>query len=565
MGPGQIWRIAKALADPFSASHRAPRKAEQRAGEVRVQSKSQTGEDTAERIKSILETRALTLYQVSQKSEAAYGHASPYSLPHNLYYDLKLGIFSPSVYQLFALSRISNYRLVDWLRVFGFDLEDIPWLQLLIPTNRTILLDSSLSDPSALIPWFRDKARGTPIPPAAPLSQLLEAGPPTRQGSLLQAHRQQFLYAKIGLEDALAFPDLLPGSIVRVDPRVGWAVAGENRTHSNRLFLVEHGKGLYCCRLLAAGANRVLTVSTHLPYPQIELQLQREARVLGALDLEIRSLIRVEQPKVSVELAKRWKPIPLARGNVSLSQLLRSARLRAALSLREASALSRRIATEFGDERYFMSPSSLSDYEARDTPPRHFQKVATLCLVYAVPLHTFLSTVGVPAEKAGKESIPDRFIPRVATALSHDGGTEHRDREDKGFLGELLRRCEEVPAFLRGAIAEISGLASPSLRSFFWIGGVGSSVHPYLANGLIVSVDRRRKKPVDSRSQPPWQQALYIVLKRNGSYFCGPCGMENGTLVIHPDRENLDLREQFRYGRDAEVVGQITAVVRRML
>ena len=88
---------------------------------MRLQAKSQTSAELAERVRSILGTRNLTLYQVSQKSEAIYGHASPYFLPHNFYYDLKLGTFSPSVYQLFALSRISDYRPADWLHVLGFD------------------------------------------------------------------------------------------------------------------------------------------------------------------------------------------------------------------------------------------------------------------------------------------------------------------------------------------------------------------------------------------------------------------------------------------------------------
>jgi len=530
---------------------------------VRLQAKSETGVDIAERIKSILETRNLTLYQLSQRLEATYGHASLYSLPHNLYYGLKLGTFSPSLYQLFALSRISDYRMTDWLRVFGFDLEVIPSLQFLLPSTRTILLDSSLSDPNTFIPWFRDKAQGA-IPPIAPLSQLLEAGPLVRQGSLLEMNRRRFLYAKIGLEDDLGFPDLLPGSIVRINPRLEGNFPEATRIPSSQLFLVEHGRGLSCCRLVASGKNRILPVSTQLPYAQVEWQLHREARVLGTVDLEIRSLTHVEQPKVPLDLAKRWKPTRLSRGSDTLSRLLGAARLKSGLSLREASAMSRHIATMFDDEHYFMSPSSLSDYEARDTPPHHIQKVLTLCLIYAVPFRSFLNTVGLPTEKAGREHIPDRFISKVLPARLDDGRIEPHEHDGQGFLGELLRRCDQVPVFLRGTIAKISGLASPSLRSLFWIGGIRNPLHPYLVNGLLASVDRHKQKPIDSRSRPLWQQSLYIVLKRDGTYLCGPCGIDNGTLVMHPDAEHMELREQFRNRRDAEVVGQVTAIARRL-
>ena len=523
-----------------------------------------TRTETAERIKSILETRDLTLYQVCRKAETIYGHASPYCLPHNLYYGLKLGTFSPTLHQLFALSRITNYRLTDCARVFGFDLEQIPRLQAMLPAKRTLLLDSRLCDPNAWIPWFQDRHRDAPIPPIAPLSQLLEPGQPVRQGSLLETSRQRFWYAKVGLEDARAFPDLLPGSIVRIDRLHGASPQGLNRMPSSQIFLVEHAKGLCCCRFLTAGGNRILTVSTHLPYPQMEFELQREARILGTVDLEIRSLIGIDQPKVPKKLAKRQNSARLQRSNASVSELLSAARLKVDLSLREASALSQQIADIFDNQRYFMSASSLSDYEARNTVPHQIQKVITLCVVYAVPFHSVLKAVGIPVAKAGSEPIPDRLLGDAPPAAPNIGNTATSNLGDQDFLAKLLRRCEEVPIFLRGAIADISSLTSPSLRSFFWIGGIRSPLHPYLANGLLVSVDRHRQKPIDSRSRPPWQQSLYVVMKRDGTYLCGPCGLENGTLVMHPDAEHMELREQFRNRRDAEVVGQITAIARRL-
>lgn len=529
-----------------------------------LQPKRRAGADLAERVKSILETRHLTLYQVSQRSEAIYGHASPYFLPHNLYYDLNLGTFSPSLYQLFALSRISDYRLADWIRVFGLDLEEIPRLQVLLPTSRTILLDSSTSDPDGWFPWFRDRSEGSHIPPIAPLSQLLALGPPARQSFFEGMDKQNFLYAKIGFEDALAFPDLVPGSIVRVNPGLADAFPETNHTSHNQIFLVQHNRGLCCCRPLATGRNRILLASAHLPYVQVEFRLHREARVLGAVDIEIRPMFRVQQPQVPRDLARRWKPAPLIDGKVTLSKLLQAARVKTALSLRRASTLSRQIATMLNDERYFMSASSLSDYEARDTPPRQFQKVVTMCLLYAVSFRTFLDSVGLLSEDAGKESLPAHLVPKIPPPEIRTAMTEPHDYDESGFLGELVRQTHPIPFFLRGAISHISGLISPSLHSFFWIGGVSRPLHPYLANALLVSVDRHKQRPVDSRSRPAWQQSVYVVLKRDGSYVCAPCGIENGSLVIHPDSEHLDLQEEFRNRHDAEVVGQILSVVRRL-
>lgn len=532
---------------------------------MRLQSNPQTSAEVAERVRSILGTRNLTLYQVSQKSEAIFGHASGYCLPHNFYYDLKLGTFSPSLYQIFALSRISDYRFADWLHVLGFDLEEIPRLQVLLPSKRTILLDSSLGDPSAWIPWFRNKP-GIPLtPPVAPFGQLLELRYSVREHSLLEMNKQKFLYAKIGVEDALGFPDLLPGSIVRVNPRGAANLPAENRKTSEGIFVFEHSKGLCCSRLQTAGKNLIVPVTTQMPYAQVELRLDREVRILGTVDLEVRPLIEPDRPRTPADLAKRWRPGPVPGPEEKLSQLFRRARSRMALSIREASALSRRVADALGDERFFMSPSSLSDYEARNRPPRHFHKAVTLCVLYAVPFRTFLNHIRIAPEDGGQEPVPDYLIPRASPAGSQVGLIELHQEGSTGLLGELLRRCGDVPLLLRRSIGAISGLTSPSLHDAFWVGEVGEVLHPYLLNGLLVIVDRHKKKPIDSRSKPLWLQSLYVVLKRDGTYICGCCGMENGTLVVHPQPERVGAREQFQNQRDAEVVGQVVTIVRRLL
>lgn len=485
-----------------------------------------------------------------------FGRGSPQFLPHNFYYELTLGTFSPSLHQLFALSKVSTYRLFDWLHVFGLDVEQIPRLQILLPTKRTILLDSSLNNPNARLRWLQNKPTRTALAPVAPLSQFLELGPTIRQNDLLTA--SSFLYAKIGNEDAIAFPDVLPGSIVRIDPTLADAV---REIGSRRVFLVEHSKGICCCRLLSGAGAKITIISTHLQYPRIQLNLHQNAKVLGAVDLEIRPLGQVQKAMVPRELARRWKPEPLNETARKLCHFLRSSREKAGVSLRQASQLSRKIAYLLGDDRYLISASSLSSYETGDTVPKHFQKAVSLCLSYAISFRSLLQAMGISDETAGNVPIPDRFMPGLE--VKHEA-PEYPALQDEGPLGELVRQIKEVPLFLRHAINELSGLPSASLRTLFWIGGIRDPFHPYLASALLVSVDRRKKLPVDSRSSPPWEQLFYVVIKRDGNYIIGPCGVENGALVMHPDPEHMSLRKEFRNHRDAEVIGQVCAVVRRL-
>ena len=521
--------------------------------------------ELVERVKEILARKGLTLYQVSQRTRVLYGRSSPCFIPHNLYYDLGLGTFSPSLHQLFALSSISDYRLNDWLRIFGFNPEDIARLGVLLPSSRTMLLDSSLADPESWVPWFRNKPGNLPAPAITPLGKLLERAPPRRLHAVFQARKNNFVYAKIGFKDALAFPDLLPGSIVRANIRLTKAMLpAANGKAGHRLFLIEHANGICCCRLQAVDKHRVVPLSTQLPYAQVELELQEEVRILGVLDLEIRSLAKPEQPDVPKELAEYWRPRALPPEDARLTHLLRRTRLRLGLSFRSVSALSRHIATELGDEQYFTAPGSLSDYEALDTPPRHIHKSITLCVVYGLHFSTFLKSIGLHLDRAGKDPIPDTLVPqKLATGFRH-GANESDEPAGNGFLEQLMSRSEDVPFFLRESFASLSGMTTPSLHDFFWVGGERNALHPLLVNGLLVIVNRHRKKPAHFRSKPLWQQPLYVLLRRDGTYMCACCSLENGSLVIHPYSLDYQRPEQLRNHQDAEVVGEIVTIARTL-
>jgi hypothetical protein len=144
------------------------------------------------------------------------------------------------------------------------------------------------------------------------------------------------------------------------------------------------------------------------------------------------------------------------------------------------------------------------------------------------------------------------------------GTTAETDEvEEAGFIGELIAELGEVPFFLPKSLRELTGLTKPSLKDFFWIGRTGSAFHPYLAGGLVAVVNRQKKKPNDCGSKPLWQQPLSVILKRDGTYVCGCCSRENNSLVVHFYPGGVHRREQFR-NRDAEVIGKIVTIVRRL-
>jgi hypothetical protein len=231
------------------------------------------------------------------------------------------------------------------------------------------------------------------------------------------------------------------------------------------------------------------------------------------------------------------------------------------LSFRAAAAKSRELADTLGDERYFTASGSLSDYETLNTPPRHFHKVITFCVIYSLSLNQIFRVLDLNLDEAGREPIPDLLAgrPSSETVASTDGDFMERT----GLISELAGKLGGAPFFLRSSLGVFCGLPRLSLNDFYWIGGPANTVHPYLKGAVLALVNRQKKKPNDCHSKPLWQQPLYIILKRDGIYLSGCCSQENDTLVIHTYRGGIHKREELR-GRDAEVIGKIVAVARKL-
>jgi hypothetical protein len=525
----------------------------------------------AERVRQILATRSLTLYSVSQQSAQIFGRSSRFYVPHNLYYDVAVPSFIPTIHQLLALSRITNYRLFDWLAALGCDLEQIPRLRLLIRRQRTTLLDSSVYDTFTWVPWFAGTTTGASVPPIAPLRQFLSTASPKRATELLALNKRKFLYGKVGEADLYALPFLAPGSVVRVDPaRTERALLSPGTNPESPFFFVEYAAGFTCSRLAVLGKDRILLRSPQGRCAERELHLGRDARILGTIDAEIRPIVDT--------CGARQIPGPIgprrpqfhrsSNSQTTLRELLRTRRIRVGFSFREASIASQLIAETLSDASYFTAPSTLSDYETLSEPPRRIQKVITLCALYGIEFREFLRISGLPLDQEGRHPLPDELVPRTVPSGNHvlrNTSDEGSDHGPSGLLDRLVQQWEEIPLFLRHSLAELAGLKKFSLSDVFWVGGETMPIHPLLINATFVAVNRRVKKPVSSVTEAFCAQPIYLILKRNGSYVCGHCTLEETNLIVHTYPGNPFGAQRFRNELDAEVVGRVTAVLRRLL
>lgn len=524
----------------------------------------------AERVREILSTRGLTFYRASHLSAEVFGRSSPFHLPRNLYHRLAASTATLSIYQLFALSRITGYRLSNWLAVFGIELDVISQLTVLIPRRRTVILDSYVYDSDAWVSWFVNRPGIATIDAITPLGQFLSRARPERVRELLPRNKTHFLYAKVGQGDLLAFPDVGPGSIIRIDTRESKEASSVAQNSSDeRIFLVEHDFGFTCSRLSTLGNGRVTFRSPQFPFAEGGFTLGRDLRILGVVDSEILPVPHRQDPvaQLATTTAQKRQRHLGNQTEINLRQLIRRSRLHAGLSFREASKVTRWIAQRLADPLYFTAASTLSDYETLSSAPRHIQKILALCIVYAIGFGDFLRACGLALEETGAESIPDEFIPREIPFIrrkSNSPNAEGLSRGENGFLNNLLKRWEEVPFFLRKSLSELTGLPHFSVSDVIWVGGDPNPIHPWLDGAEFVAINRRVKKPTSTKGTTFWEQPLYLLLTRDGRYLCACCTLERGLVVVHPYPDRPFAPRQFKNGTDAEVMGEITTILRRL-
>jgi transcriptional regulator with XRE-family HTH domain len=513
-----------------------------------------------DRIRSILAARGLSLAEVSRSSESLAGGNRLHHIPHNFYSALRNHRFSPSIYQILALSVFSGYKLVDWLTVFGVSLDEIAHFQASLPSLRTVELDPRFYQTGISVPWFYELQEPDLSAALLPLSRWLASSSPRRFDSLPKAGRAGYRYVKIGSQDAFAFPELLPGSIVRVNHGFNALTqmpVGKKRTKS--LFLIEHSSGLTCSQLCRPEPKKVVLCSGHLPYAPVELNLTTEATVLGIADVELRAIGQVEKPEVPPNLGRFWTPAPLAQPLQELhaGEFIRRARQRSGLSFREASSRTKLIARKLGDARYYCAAGSLSDYETRTLPPRHIHKLISICAVYCASAAGLLEASGASLDKAGKLSMPAEFLDLPASDV-------HPVSKPSHFLSEMQRRFGELPYFLHNSLSCQFGLQEISVRDVFWAGDIGRIAHPYLAGTVFLVVDRKRKVPRPALSCPKWAQPIYVLQQRDGAYLSGFCTLQNGTLILRSCFAGMPKLQRLRNRVDAEVVGQVVGIARRL-
>jgi hypothetical protein len=415
--------------------------------------RSGTGENTAhkygsgslaESIANVLRHSGHTVAQLSILSRQRYGSTSPYFIPPTFLYKLRSGV-TPHICQIAALSQCTGYRFLDWMPLLGFDLHQIPRLQVQLHPERTVLVTpvgfENPASHSRLLP------SGCPAVGESSSGFSYGAMPATAG----------CCFAKIGRADAMVSSKLFPGMIVSVDRSCLRPSHSGGSASAENLWLLEQSEGLTCTYLKWIDDRQVVLLPSRPPWGSFPLRLPREARVLGLVNLDCVSMRpQTHQFKTAPVAFDNRPSSPSDETKSSFSGLLRKARSRTGLTFRAAHQLTRVIARILGSPEYAIGLGLLSDYEAMNRLPRHIAKLISLCIVYCLDIRQLLEAAGVYIDDSSKMPLPH---VAVLDSIAPFGVQSYMDSAEQyrtvGLGGGRFRSIEEFRRPNTGARARI--------------------------------------------------------------------------------------------------------------
>ena len=103
--------------------------------------------DVSRRLKAFLRSLDMTVYQISQTTaRPPFGKGTRAHIRDAFYAEIESGQ-TPDIHEFAALAKLTGYRFVDWLALFGYHVDEILRLQLELQTEQTVVLPSTIYDP----------------------------------------------------------------------------------------------------------------------------------------------------------------------------------------------------------------------------------------------------------------------------------------------------------------------------------------------------------------------------------------------------------------------------------
>ena len=263
------------------------------------------------------------------------------------------------------------------------------------------------------------------------------------------------------------------------------------------------------------------------------------------------------------------RPLPktvAAEPKVSPGQYLKAVRERLQMGMREVQDASMVIASEEGNENFYLSPARLTQIENEESIPS-FYKLFSLCSVYGLDLNDVLRRYGVNANRT--RSYRTRFLPEVTrTTAAEIYGFEDKVlvpvRIDATFRWETTQLVNRVVAMWGEIPAAFLLSSNPRHHTYGYVGLADKTMFPLLRPGSFLMIDPERKRVVQDGWRNEFERPIYFVELRNG-YRCAWCQVEGSKLILIPHPVSNAPVQSFNLTTEAEVLGQVVGVAMRLV
>jgi transcriptional regulator with XRE-family HTH domain len=244
---------------------------------------------------------------------------------------------------------------------------------------------------------------------------------------------------------------------------------------------------------------------------------------------------------------------------------LRDLRFRLRITTRDVENLSQKIADSENNPEFLVSNAWLTQLEKSDSVPSIF-KLYSLATIYHVKFTDLLLVFGLDLQKSVEHQLavplPNTHLTTVEVYAA-EKSVPFTVRFDRAFdldNTNLLARMVEIWGEVPIALIQRLDLRH-SLYGF--IGLHDFTLHPLLRPGSFVQIDQRVRKIQRHRWSSEYDRPVYFVELRDG-YACSWCELQDGHLLLLPHHLSPCSVRRLDYGKDAEIIGQVTAVAMRL-
>src|ERR1700758_3684366 len=248
---------------------------------------------------------------------------------------------------------------------------------------------------------------------------------------------------------------------------------------------------------------------------------------------KLNSTARLKQELESPEKSLP-KPVP-AEAKGTPGQYLKAVRDRLQIGMREVQDASMVIASEEGNENFYVSPARLTQIENEESVPSVY-KLFSLCSIYGLDLNVVLGRYGVNANRT--RAYRTRFLPEVTRTTSAEiYGFEDKVlvpvRIDPTFRWETTQLVNRVVAMWGEIPAAFLLASNPRRHTYGYVGLADRTMFPLLRPGSLLMIDPERRRVAQDGWRNEFERPVYFVELRTG-YRCGWCQIDGSRLSLIP-------------------------------